>query len=149
MMHWHECEVLNQVFDKFMELMNVDHKVARSPLLIYHAVEGGVSIRPILNCIHKVMWSFIIPSLAGVDEDNKPFVPDQVWRSTLWRLLIILRQQAHGVRCFNSTIIQARNIDNPQVVENLLAPRRARLHPLAHVTDEGTLSLFTQSWLSS
>ena len=124
-----------------MHLMNCESTHPKSPLLIYHAVEAGESIRPVLNCVHKIMWRYIIPALAAVDEDNQPLIPDQVWRSVLWRLITILRQQAHGVKQYYYGVLQARNISNNEVVTNLLSSRRARLRPLARVSDEGDLSL--------
>ena len=109
-------------------------------MLTYHAIDKGEAIRPILNAIHKIAWKYIIIGLAANDEDNKPFISDQVWRATLWRLLTLIRQQAHGIKLLLQRA-KARDITHEESLIRMIAPRIARLHPLASVSLNGELRL--------
>ena len=139
-MHWHECIKLEPIWLNWLELIKLDEIRALNPMLIYHAIDKGEAIRPILNAINKIAWRFIIAGLAAYDEDNKPFNSDQVWRSVLWRLLTIIRQQAHGIRLLLLRA-KARDITNEDSLNNMIAPRLARMRPLAHVALDGELRL--------
>ena len=58
----------------------------------------------------------------------------------LWRLLTLIRQQAHGAQLLLQRA-KARDITSDESLTNLIAPRLARLHPVAHVTTSGKLTL--------
>ena len=111
-------------------------------MLIYHAIDKGEAIKPILNAINKIAWRFIITGLAANDEDNKLFNPDQVWRATLWRLLTLVRQQAHGIQLLLQRA-KARDTDENSLIK-LMAPRLARMHPLAQVMTDEELTIHRQ-----
>ena len=139
-MHFHECDRLKPIWLNWLELIKLDDIRALSPMLIYHAIDKGEAVRPILNALNKIAWRFIISGLAAVDEDNKPFNAEQVWRSTLWRLLTLIRQQAHGVHLLLQRA-KARDIINEESLISRIAPRLARMRPLAHVALDGELRL--------
>ena len=62
-----------------------------------------------------------------------------MWRSVLWRWLTLIRQQAHGVQLLLQRA-KARDIDENSLTK-LMAPRLARMHPLAHVMTDGELTI--------
>ena len=138
-MHFHECSILKPIWSNWLNLIKLDDIRALNAMLIYHAIDKGEAIKPILNATNKIAWRFIIAGLAARDEDNKLFNSDQVWRATLWRLLTIVRQQAHGVRLLLQRA-KARDTDEESLIKSL-APRLARLHPLAHVANDGELTI--------
>ena len=140
MMHWHECRCLKPLWLKWLDLLKLDYITALHPMLVYYAIDKGDAIRPILNAAHKIVWKHIIIGLAAKDEDNKIFNPDQVWRTTLWRLITIIRHQAHGIRLLLLRA-KARDIINEDTLTNMIAPRNARMRPLAHVALDGELRL--------
>ena len=60
--------------------------------------------------------------------------------TALWRLLTLIRHQVHSVRLLLRRA-KARDITNEDSLISMIAPRLARLRPLAHVSLHGELQL--------
>ena len=94
-MQWMNCSLIKPIWDRFINLINVDEVINNSPQLIYLAIDKSAAIHPAFNALHKMIWKFIIIGLSGID-DGDSFNQDSIWDAAIKRLLRRMRTMAYG-----------------------------------------------------
>ena len=117
-MHLIACKCLRPIWACFIRMCNM-HKPHTNPSseLIYLGCIDGVGLMPALNASHKVMWKYVICSLAGVDLEGRPFCEKGTRFLMTTRLLVLMRKHAHGT-LQRLRLMRARGVHNDEIIHS-------------------------------
>ena len=104
MIHLGRCPKILQVFEKFWFLMKVQEKLDPTNVLF-----GPPSLKKGALAFHVIVWKFVLIHFTRVDTCNEIFIPDEVWKASVRRLISRVERKKASVRMMRMLFIDSRS----------------------------------------